>query len=271
MAMAMESTSSSGAAQSQFAPLLPNDFDTSKISFSDVRTLNNGGKTVYVNYDGGKFVMQTPWTYTQFGVREPPAEYNDSKTPKFNMEISFANKGKGQQDPILDTFHQKMKEMDELLINSACDTKNSFEWLRKKKLTKEICEALFTPQVRVSRNSDTGEPTDYPDTLKLKIPYYDGEFKCDLYNPNGELVTDPPINEAISGRTQVRCLIQCMGLWFAGGKFGCSWKAFQIEYRPSARLVGYGFRDDGTKHESVDVVEEDDDEEEDIVDSDIED
>lgn len=274
MASSLQMSSGGGAAQAQFVPLLANDFDISKISFSDVRQLStNGGKAVYVNYDGGKLVMQTPWVYTQFGVREPPVEYNDSKFPKYNMEISFENKGKGESNPMLEVFHQKMKEMDDALISAACDSANSFEWLRKKKLTKEICEALYTPQVRVSRNRDTGEPTDYPDTLKIKIPYYDGQFSCELFSSNHEQV-DIPINEAIVGRTHVRGLIQCVGLWFAGGKFGCSWKALQLEYRPSARLVGYGFRDDGSKQETVPVKEDgefdEDEEEEDVVDSDVE-
>ena len=44
MSMSMETSSGAGAAQSHLSPLLAADLDTSKISFSDVRTLNNGGK-----------------------------------------------------------------------------------------------------------------------------------------------------------------------------------------------------------------------------------
>ena len=35
--------------------------NTDKVSFSAPNVLDNGAKLVYVNYNGGKFTVQTPW------------------------------------------------------------------------------------------------------------------------------------------------------------------------------------------------------------------
>ena len=40
--------------------------------------------------------------------------------------------------------------------------------------------------------------------------------------------------------THLTGLIQCTGLWFAGGKFGCTWKLLQAKLQQPVRLVGSG-------------------------------
>ena len=35
--------------------------NTDKVTFSAPNTLDNGAKLVYVNYNGGKFTVRTPW------------------------------------------------------------------------------------------------------------------------------------------------------------------------------------------------------------------
>jgi hypothetical protein len=36
--------------------------------------------------------------------------------------------------------------------------------------------------------------------------------------------------------------VKCNGIWFAGGKFGCSWKAIQIQIAPKLNNVGCAIR-----------------------------
>ena len=46
-------------------------------------------------------------------------------------------------------------------------------------------------------------------------------------------------------RVECTALIQCTGVWFAGGKFGVSWKAVQIRLdRVPEGIRGYGFVED---------------------------
>jgi hypothetical protein len=256
MASASGQSESSGAGDltASSGPMFASDFDLSRISYGEVRALGNAAKAVYVNFNNGPVMLQTPWLVTPFGVREPPPEYRDANRRKFSIDVNLTS-GAGGKDEIRQ-FTEKMIEFDNKLIDDA--VANSADWLRKKKMTREVCDALFTRGVRIAKDRDTQEPTDkYPPNFKIKVPYYEDAFACDLFNSNHELVSTP-IDEVISGRTDVRMLIKCVGLWFAGGKFGCSWKAEAIEYKES-RAAGvvrgnYSFLTDGSEQTDSIVV-----------------
>ena len=73
---------------------------------------------------------------------------------------------------------------------------NSKEWLNKTKVSAEVVDALWTPMLRYPKNQETGEPDmDRPPTLRVKLPYYDDEFKCELYNMQQERVFPSPSSE----------------------------------------------------------------------------
>ena len=48
-------------------------------------------------------------------------------------------------------------------------------------------------------------------------------------------------------------------MWFAGGKYGCSWKVVQMKLTPPAGIHGYSFIDDSEDEGEADNVDEDDD------------
>ena len=58
--------------------LLPHQFNTSEINFSDVKTNSYGGKVVYMNRSGGKLILQTPKMFIPYGLGEN--EILDQKT-----------------------------------------------------------------------------------------------------------------------------------------------------------------------------------------------
>ena len=146
--------------------------------------------------------------------------------------------------------------MDEKLVNDGVT--NSMTWFKKKKQTKEVCKALYAPQIKVSKDKN-GEPDGkYPPTMKVKVPWKDGSFQCDAYDSKKQLITDDLSNVLVKG-TQVQALIQCVGMWFAGGKYGCSWKVVQMKLTPPAGIHGYSFIDDSEDEGEADNVDEDDD------------
>jgi hypothetical protein len=52
-------------------------------------------------------------------------------------------------------------------------------------------------------------------------------------------------------RAFLTVLMQCTGVWFAGGKFGLSWKAIQIRAdKIPERIRGFAFLDDGESAEA---------------------
>ena len=80
-------------------------------------------------------------------------------------------------------------------------------------------------------------------TLDVKLENYDG-FNCELYDVNSEMLfpdkTNPDVTPLtlIPKLTNIACVIQCGGLWFAGGKFGITWKLFQGVVQPRPSLKG---------------------------------
>ena len=87
--------------------------------------------------------------------------------------------------------------------------------------------------------------------MKVKLPYWDGRFTVELYDMNKKPMYLPPKKDSteVPSRSPVDLLpkgahlngiIQCNGMWFAGGKFGVTWKLLQACTVLPTRLVGGG-------------------------------
>ena len=118
-------------------------------------------------------------------------------------------------------------------------------------MSREVAEALMYPVLKYPKDKQTGEPdkSRLP-TMKLKIPYWEGVFKVELYDmdrqalylPKGDWDKTP--TDLVPSRSHVKGLLECTGLWFAGGKFGVSWKLVQAQVRPPVRIQGFCILDD---------------------------
>ena len=203
------------------------NLDVSKVGFSVPKVLDNGAKLVYVNYNGGRFSMQTPWMTMPWAM----SCYSDGPYPKYSAELSF----KGMDEtPELQEFHDRFLELEQKIVEAGVD--NSVSWFKKKNASKEVIEALFNPIVKVSKDKETGEPNGkYPPTFKAKIPQMNKNWDVKVFNTEGKQFR---INDAESGDhledvlvkyCKVRAIIQCVGLWVAAGSFMCQWKLVKAE------------------------------------------
>lgn len=229
------------------------DFDITKVSYSEPKKLAHGGNAVYVQYEGSSLILQTPQMVLPWSM----GKYESADSVKYSIDLSF----KGlESDEKMQKFHNVLSELDKKLV---CDgVTNSMSWMKKKKVSEDIMKEFFSSQLKVSKNKETGEADGkYPPVFKVKVPYRDGVFGCNVYDSKKNLL-EGDLNEVLVKGSQVQCLIQCVGLWFAGGKYGCSWKVVQMKVTPPAGLHGYSFLDD----EEEDVVDEE--EEEDMVEDD---
>lgn len=204
------------------------NIDTSKISFSTPRTLDNGAKLVYVNYNDGRFSVQTPWMTMPWKM----GVYSEGEYPKYSIDMSF----RGMDDnPEIKAFHDKFKELEQVIIDGG--HKNCAAWLKKDpKTSKEVIEALFNPILKVSKDKETGMPDGkWPPIMKLKVPRRDGTWEFKLFDKNGTEYkindSEEPVDveELFIKNTRVRCIIQCVGLWVASGNYMCQWKVTRAE------------------------------------------
>merc|ERR1711934_1151325 len=232
-------------------------FTCDNVEYSDPKKLSHGGQAIYLNYDGKPLILQTPKMSMPWGM----GKY-DGDVPKFSLDLSF--KGMDNSDS-LQTFYKALNGLDEKLVEDGA--KNSLSWFKKKKQAREVCKALYANQIKVSKDKN-GEPDGkYPPTMKVKIPWRDGSFQCDAYDSNKKLIEDDLSNVLVKG-TQVQALIQCVGMWFAGGKYGCSWKVVQMKVTPPQGIHGYSFLDD-SDDEGVTEANDGGSDDEDLVDEEL--
>ena len=139
--------------------------DLSKITFSDVKTDNHGRKMVFVNYDGGKIMVQTPKMYVPNGIKRwRKKDATDNKDDSFEMELSFSGEDK---NPDISEFHNKMEQFDELVKKQIIA--HSKEWLGKPKVSMELVEnAFYSPTVRVPMDKE-GNVLEYPSRVRAKL------------------------------------------------------------------------------------------------------
>jgi len=139
--------------------------DLSKITFSDVKTDNHGRKMVFVNYEGGKIIVQTPKMYVPNGLKRwRKKDATDNKDDSFEMDLSFAGEDKNSD---IREFHDKMEQFDELVKKQIIT--HSKEWLGKPKVSMELVEnAFYSPSVRLPMDKE-GNILDYPSRVRAKL------------------------------------------------------------------------------------------------------
>jgi hypothetical protein len=222
--------------------------DFGKITISAPKTMDNGGKMLYLNYGGGinSLYVTTPEVEVPFDPSYFADNDNSGKySVKFSMKDLDGNKS-------MRDFHTWATAMDTLLLRKASE--NSQAWFRKAKLSDETLKELYTPMVKVSTDAETGEPNGkYADAFAFKINKRDGKFKdFTIYDADKNVfdiegTTDNPtdITKVLVKGALIKVVLKCNGIWVANGKFGCTWKAEQVRVKvPEGGLEEFAIMSD---------------------------
>jgi hypothetical protein len=209
----------------------------------DLSTSINLG-TPKVNAAGGKNIpifnkiarnglkVETPMMLT-WGINENQFEGSDKKS--YDMSLQFPSAEYLREDT--SAFLENMKKMNDYVKEQACI--NSKAWFGKVQ-SAEVVDAFWTPILKYPKDKTTGEPDHSKSpTLRVKIPFWDGQFKCEIYNVHRELIFPKPnvnILDVVPKGSEVKVMLQCGGIWFAGGKFGITWKPYQMIVKPKHQL-----------------------------------
>lgn len=215
-------------------------FNAQNIKYSAPKALASGGKSVNIlnKQTNSGLRIATPLMLTwgasdfegnqkfEFALQFPSDDYKNEETSEFlkNM-MAFENKIKA-----------------DALVYSK-------EWFGKLHKSADVVEALWTPMLKYSKNKQTGDYdlTKSP-TIRVKMPQWEGVWRCEIYDEEGgKLFPDihnpltTPV-DFIQKATNVACLLQCGGLWFANGKFGLTWKLVQaVAQKSKTALTGQCF------------------------------
>lgn len=246
------------------SPIAPKDINTNNFKYSEVKTLASGAKAVYINYGSGKLRIQTPVMFLPYGVSEGFEDKKadkkvENKVKKYNLTLSF----KGQdENPKIEVFLNKMKDIETKIINDAFD--NREPWFKDDfDGNKAIVSRLFSPIIKVDKDKNTGKVIGkYPPTINFKLPYdtANEKFNFQSFNMDDNEVIDfgEIAGKLKSGKAQL--IVELNSIWFAGGKFGCTWKMNAGKFKCSVNNSISFIEDSDTEK----VKEDEEDEEEEI-------
>lgn len=216
-----------------------------ELTYGEVRQLDKGARSVFINYNKKPLLLQTPPMKCVFGVKcWPSAPGADEGNEKATMELAFS----ARED---DVFLAKAKAFDAKIVQDCLE--KSGMWLKGKYNSADVVRALYTPLVRYPKDKFTGEVSNkYPPTIRLALPRHNGSIVCDAYDLNKQPLD---INTVELKGAQVTAIIQCLGVWIAAGKFGVSWKVVQLRVKPSERITGFAFHaEEGEADQEEEVV-----------------
>jgi hypothetical protein len=233
------------------------DMDLGKVGFSAPKTLDNGGKMIYINYSGGinPFYVTTPeaevlWDPNYFA--DDGKNDEESQSGKFSITFSIKGTDKGMTD-----FHESFVALDEHIMKAAKE--NSQAWFKKPKISEDALRELYTPQVKISLDPETGEPSQYPPKFTFKVVKREGKFQnFKIYDNTKKVfdvnkITDEPVefpNLVMKGAL-VKVVLKCNGVWVANGKFGCTWRAEQIRVKvPEGGLRDFAILSDSDEEDN---------------------
>jgi hypothetical protein len=206
------------------------------ISFGPPKiTAATGGKSIPIfNSKARKILMVRMPQLLTWGAEE--TEFEPGKK-KYSLSLQLPSGEYATPDTI--ALLKNLKEFEEHI--KAMAVQNSMDWFKKPKMLPDVVDALFAPMLRYKKIEGSSEPN-YASapTLSIKIPVWDGAFKCEVFNLEGQLIfpneTGVTIMDLIPKSSQTSIIMQCGGLWFAGGKFGVTWKLFQAAVRQKTQL-----------------------------------
>jgi len=249
------------------SPITSKDINVALFKYSEVKTLTSGAKSVYINYGSNKLRIQTPIMFLPYGVSEgfedKKAEKKiEKKDKKYNLTLSF----KGQdENPKIEVFLNKMKEIETKIINDAFE--NREPWFKDDfDGNRAFVSRLFSPIIKVDKDKNTGKVIGkYPPTINFKLPYDNANEKFNFQSFNMD--DNEPIDfseialKLKSGKAQL--IVELNSIWFAGGKFGCTWKLNAGKFKCSVNN-SISFIEDSDTEKVKDEVVEDDEEEDDV-------
>lgn len=246
------------------------NLDLNKISFSDVKTDNHGRKMVYVNYNGGKIMVQTPKMYVPNGIKRwRKKDATDNKDDSFELELSFGGEDKEDKNSLeIRDFHNKLENFDDLVKKTIMS--RSKEWLGKPKVSMETIEdAYYAPCVKIPTDKD-GNILDYPSRVRVKLDRerdsndgFTGRFLSNKRFKTPVLAFDESksqldLNESnfdvvVPKGSQVICVLELVYLSITS-KVSAKWKLVQTKvFRNQQSITGYAMIDEESQEDDLDT------------------
>jgi Family of unknown function (DUF5871) len=210
------------------------EFNVANLTLGQVKVMESGGKMCSLNYNGGKLLTQVGSLSLPYGMNA----FDKAGPIKYSMDLSLRGY---EENPKVKEIYAAFQALDEYMIDQG--VKNSKVWF-KSELDRNVVKAFYTPMVKVAKDAE-GNPKPYPPTIKVNLKKNGDSFESKVFDDQKRTYEGVPLEDLLVKGAQLTTLIQCTSIWFAGSKFGTSWKALQIRMdKVPDSIRDYAFVDD---------------------------
>ena len=226
-----------------------NDWDPSQVRYMAPKVNDKGGKTINVisKQTNRAIHLSTP-QLTTWGITDYVNEKGESDN-KFTMSLSFPSEGYRTDDS--DSFLQKLKNFETQVLADAVD--NSVLWWGEQ-LDPAVIKHNFFPFLKYPKDKATGRvDTSRAPNMRCKVTKYTKKqgdevvdnWGIEVYNSDGLKLfpcddsTSTPM-DFVPSRSDVKCLIQCTGIWIGGKGWGLLWRVNQCGVKPAENATVFG-------------------------------
>ena len=229
---------------------LAKNINVGDIEFEGPITNTYGGKSAKVKSGGRWLLVQTPEMSSPFGVNKwENQSQSGAVNAAYSIDVSFNgyedNEDGGPRNVKVRTFYDKVREMEDALIDHAKD--NSYTWFEQEDASREVAKTLLRSGVKFSKDKATGRETKkYAPRMKFNLPVWEGRMNCKVFNSDGvEIKTIEEVQTYASGRCKVTIIAKCDKVTFNGAKYGYKWTIQQMLVTPASNgLDNYAFIED---------------------------
>jgi len=227
------------------------DFNTDDITYGAPKTNTHGGKAIPILMNGQKLVLQFPLNFT-YGAQTNVDDQTGRATHSLNLVLEDGS-------PLRTALAALEKKV---LADSVTNSKS---WYGRQINSPDVIAALLYPVVRYPKNKESGEPDlDRTPSVKAKLVAWEGVVKTELYTMDQQVIHDArshvlgvdEVLAAIPMGSHLTGLLQCDGVWYAGGRCGVTWRLLQAKVKPPVRIQGYCMVDDSDEEDAAEAIDQ---------------
>ena len=223
---------------------------------------------IYLNYGGGinPLYVRVPEGTLPFDPNYFPDDGIDDPEKSASGKYSLSMSVKTDDNEAMKAFHDTFVSLDEHIMSTAKE--NSQAWFKKAKISEETISELYTRQIKVSTDPETGEPNGmFPPKFSYKVVKRDNKFvpkdfmvydnEKNIFDVNKTGDSPVEFSNVVMKGASVKTVIKCNGIWIANGKFGCTWRAEQMCVKvPEGGLRDFAILSDSDEEEGDEVTTE---------------
>jgi len=191
-------------------PIDPREIALTEIQFNDpfVTTKGKGSRKCTMTYKGRPITLQTPKMRLPFVFRAEDTSVSGSICVTGESASAFR------------AFVQKL---DEHIIVKAAE--NSASWLGKAGMNADVVRQLYKGAYKVNEK--------YDPTFKMKFLTDEGTG-FGLFNvwDDKKQQVETSLEKCFQQNAHVTAIVECTGVWIAGGNYGCNWRIRQLKVEP---------------------------------------